>query len=220
MYGEVDGSIHEDLPYSAQTRKGQVRAEMANAVMEAHRNGKVQAASARGSDFYGPYVLDSTLGSRAILHALQGKTASLVGTLDVPHTYTYINDFGEAMRILGEREEALGQAWHVPNPPTLTQGELMALFFDEIGLPPKMSGMGRLKMRIGGIFIPGARETIEMMYEFEKPFTVESSKFVSAFGDIATHHEQAVHETVAWFRRYSESNSPSFASRENVPFEI
>jgi len=36
------------------------------------------------------------------------------------HTYTYVSDFGEALAILGKREEALGQAWRVPNPPTLT----------------------------------------------------------------------------------------------------
>lgn len=56
--------------------------------------------------------------------ALQGKSASLVGNLDLPHTYTYIEYFGEAMVILGQHEEAMGQVWHVPNPPTLTQREI------------------------------------------------------------------------------------------------
>ena len=154
MYGEVNGPIHEGLPYGAQTRKGRVRGEMAKAVLEAHRSGKVRAASARGSDFYGPEVLDSTLGDRAIIPALQGKSASLMGQLDLPHTYTYIDDFGKAMVILGERDDALGQAWHVPNPPTLTQRQLMTLFFDEIGKPPKMSGMGKLMLSLGGLFVP------------------------------------------------------------------
>lgn len=202
MYGEVDGPIHEGLPYNAGTRKGKTRAAMAEAVLSAHQRGDVQAAIGRGSDFYGPGVLDSTLGERAILPALQGKTASLVGKLDLPHTYTYIDDFGEALAILGGRQEALGQAWHVPNPPTLTQRELMALFFEQLGKPPKMSGMGKLMMSIGGLFIPEARETAEMMYEFEKPFIVDSSKFVHAFGDLATPHEQAVRETIAWYRAH------------------
>ena len=143
MYGEVNGPIHEGLPYSAKTRKGKVRGEMAQALLAAHRSGKVKAASARGSDFYGPQVLDSTLGERAILPALQGKSASLTGQLDLPHTYTYIDDFGKAMVILGEREQALGQAWHVPNPPTLTQRQLMDLFFAEIGKPLKNERHGQ-----------------------------------------------------------------------------
>ena len=206
MYGESNGPIHEGLPYSAQTRKGKVRGEMAEAVLEAHRSGKVRAASARGSDFYGPLVQDSTLGDRAIIPAFQGKTASLTGQLDLPHTYTYIDDFGKAMVILGERDEALGQAWHVPNPPTLTQRQLMRLFFEEIGKSPKMSGMGKLTMRMGGLFIPAARETVEMMYEFEKPFVVDHSKFSRAFGDIATPHQAGVKATVAWYREHLNGN--------------
>jgi nucleoside-diphosphate-sugar epimerase len=202
MYGEVSGLIHEGLPYNATTRKGKVRGEMAKAVLDAHSSGKVRAASARGSDFYGPQVLDSTLGDRAIIPALQGKSASLVGSIDLPHTYTYIDDFGRAMVILGERDEALGQAWHVPNPPTLTQRQLMSLFFEEIGMHPKMSGMGKLTMSIGGLFIPAARESVEMMYEFTKPFVVDHRKFSQTFGDIFTPHKDAVKATVAWYREH------------------
>ena len=71
---------------------------------------------ARGADFYGPGVLHSTLGQRVIVPALRGKPTSLVRRLDLPPTYTVIDDFGETMAILGKRDEALRQAWHVPNP--------------------------------------------------------------------------------------------------------
>ncbi len=202
MYGQVNGAIHEGLPYAAHTRKGKTRAAMAEALLAAHQSGKVRAALGRGSDFYGPGVLDSTLGERAILPALQGKPASLVGKLDFPHTYTYIEDFGKALAILGEREQALGQVWHVPSPPTLTQRELMTLFFEQIGKPPKMSGMGKLMMSIGGLFIPEARESVELMYEFDKPFVVDHSKFARAFGDHATPHLDAVRETITWYRNH------------------
>lgn len=202
MYGEVDGRIHEGLPYAAKTRKGKTRAAMAEAVLAAHESGKVRAAIGRGSDFYGEGVLDSTLGERAILPALQGKTASLVGKLDVTHTYTYIEDFGKALVVLGEQEEALGQVWHVPSPPTLPQRELMMIFFEEIGKPPKMSSMGKLMMRLGGLFIPEARESVEMMYEFEKPFIVDHTKFSRAFGDHATPHREAARKTIAWYQKY------------------
>ena len=207
MYGEVNGPLHEGLPYAAATRKGRVRGQMAEALLEAHQAGKVRVSMARGADFYGPAVLESSMANRAILPALQGKTASLTARLDLPHTYTYIADFGEALVVLGERDEALGQAWHVPNPPTLTQGELMTLFFKEMGLPVKMNTMGRLIMSVGGLFIPAAREVIEMLYEFEKPFIVDSSRFVRAFGDIATPHTRAIPPTVAWYRAYLASLS-------------
>jgi nucleoside-diphosphate-sugar epimerase len=204
MYGMVKGPIHEGLPYAATTRKGKVRAEMSAALLEAHRSGKVHAAIARGADFYGPEVLESSLGERAFGAAVRGKAASLVGRLDLPHTYTYIQDFGEAMAILSEREEALGQAWHVPNPPTLSQRELMTMFFEQIDRPARMSGMGRAMMSLGGLFIVGARETVEMMYEFENPFVVDSSRFTRAFGDLATPHTTAMKTTAAWYREWAE----------------
>lgn len=202
MYGDTDGKpLTEDLPYSAQTRKGKTRAEMTQAALEAHRSGKVRVAIGRGSDFFGPYVLDSALGDRAIYPALAGKSASVGGKLDLPHTYTYIEDFGRALVILGERDEALGQAWHVPNDqPTITQRQLMTMFFEEIDLPPKMSGVSKTMMQIAGLFIPGARETVEMMYEFEKPFVVDSSKFERTFGMRPTPLRNAVKKTVEWYR--------------------
>lgn len=89
MYGDTQGQpTRDDLPYRATTRKGRVRAGMANALLEAHRQGKVRAAMARGSDFYGPGVEGSTLGERTILPLLQGKPAEVTGSLDLPHTYT------------------------------------------------------------------------------------------------------------------------------------
>jgi len=203
MYGEVPNRpLTEDLPIAATTRKGRTRAQMTEAALAAHRNGKVQVAVGRGSDFFGPGVVESAMGERAFLPALQGKAASLVGNIDLPHTYTFINDFGEALATLGERDEALGQVWHVPNAETLTTRQFMTIVFEELGKPPKMSGIGKLMMRIGGIFIVGARETVEMMYEFEKPFIVDSSKFERAFGERATPHREAIRQTIEWYREH------------------
>lgn len=207
MYGDTGGKpLTEDLPYAAHTRKGKVRAAMAEAALAAHRAGKVPVALGRGSDFFGPWALDSGFGDRVIYPALAGKGASFAGKLDLPHTATYIEDFGRALVILGERGEALGRAWHVPNDrPQITQRQFAELVFAETGHPVKASGMGKTMMRIGGLFIPGARETVEMMYEFEKPFVVDSSQFERAFGVKATPMAEAIKATVAWYRAHPQS---------------
>jgi nucleoside-diphosphate-sugar epimerase len=203
MYGDTHGQpFHEGLPYAATTRKGKVRAEMAQALLDAHHQGKVRVAMARGADFYGPGVLSSALGERTLLPLLRGKPAEVTGALDQPHAFTYIADFGEAMAILGGCDPALGQAWHVPNAPALTQRQMVALFFKAAGLAPKFSVMGKAMLTLGGLFIPAARESIEMLYEFEQPFQVDTSKFVQAFGDIVTPRETAIQETLAWYREY------------------
>lgn len=204
MYGEMNGkAFTEESPYNAHTRKGKVRGEISSAAFEAHRQGRLRVTAGRGGNFFGPWGLDSTMGERVFYPLLNGKAASLVGRKDLPHTHTYVRDFGKALVILGERGEADGQAWHVPNDqPTMTQGELVRLFAEEAGVEPKMSTMGKLMMSIGGLFIPEAKESIEMMYEYQKPFVIDSSKFERAFGMKPTPIREAIQETVAWYKSH------------------
>jgi len=206
MYGETNGTpMTEDTPQNAHTRKGKTRSEISNAAFEAHRDGKLRVTAARGSDFFGPWGLPSSMGERALYPLLNGKAAQIVGRLDLPHTHTYITDFGKALVILGERDEADGQAWHVPNDmPRMTQGEMIRMFAEEAGVEPKMSGMGRLMMWMGGFFVPEAKETFEMMYEFDQPFVVDSSKFEKLFDMKATPMREAIKETVAWYKSHPE----------------
>jgi nucleoside-diphosphate-sugar epimerase len=208
MYGDTDGKpITEDTPYNAHTRKGRVRGEISKAAFDAHQAGLLRVTSARGGNFFGPWGTDSTMGARAFYPLLRGKPAQLIGRMDLPHTHTYLKDFGAALVILGERAEADGQAWHVPNDqPTMSQADLVRLFAEEAGIEAKISSMGKTMMAIGGLFIPEAKETVEMMYEFDRPFIVDSSKFEKTFGMKATPMKEAIKETVAWYRAHPEKH--------------
>lgn len=199
MYGDPHGKpLTENLPHAAHTRKGKVRAAMNAQLMAAHRSGKVRVVVGRASDFYGPEYM---VTADQIFHpALAGKQASGVGRLDVPHTFTFIPDFAKALVILGEHDSALGQAWHIPNAPAVTQRDLLTMVFEAAGHPPKIGAINGLMMRMAGLFIPGAREMVEMMYEFNAPFVVDNSKYVRAFGDHATPIREGVRQTVEWFR--------------------
>lgn len=207
MYGETNGKPQtEDLPHNTHTRKGKTRSEMSKAAFEAHKAGKLKVTAARGSDFFGPWGLPTAaMGERTFYPMLHGKAASLIGDIDAPHTHTYVPDFGKALVILGERSEADGQAWHVPNDsPRISQRAMAQMIADEIGLPLKVSAMGKTMMWIGGLFVPEAKETVEMMYEFEQPFIVDSSRFENTFGVKATPMKEAIKETVAWYKSHPE----------------
>jgi nucleoside-diphosphate-sugar epimerase len=73
-----------------------------------------------------------------------------------------------------------------------------------MGIEPKFSAMGKTMMWIGGLFIPEAKESVEMMYEFEQPFIVDSSCFENTFGMKATPMKEAIKETVAWYKSHPE----------------
>jgi nucleoside-diphosphate-sugar epimerase len=208
MYGDTNGKpMTEEMPYNAHTRKGRVRAEISAAAFAAHEDGRVRVTSARGGNFFGPWGTDSTMGARVFYPLLRGKPAQLIGHTDLPHTHTFVSDFGKALVILGERDEADGQAWHVPNDqPQMTQGDLVRMFAEEAGVEPKISSMGKLMMTIGGLYSPEAKETVEMMYEFDNPFVIDSSKFERTFGMKATPIREAIKETMAWFRSHPEKH--------------
>lgn len=203
MVGEVNGPIHENLPNAAQTRKGKTRARMSDMLFSAHQSGKVPVAIGRGADFFGPNVRQSTMGERTLLPAVLGKTAELLGNANLPHTFTYISDFGKALVILGEQDKALGQVWHVPNAPAVTQRQFIQIAADILGHPIKTSVMGKTMLSFGGLFVPEARETIEMMYQFEKPFIVDSRKFEQTFGMTATPLKESIAETLVWYQDFA-----------------
>src|ERR671916_524496 len=201
MYGPTDGRpLTEDLPHAPNTRKGAVRARMSKELMEAHTSGRVRVAIGRASDFFGPRVLVSAAGEQVFGRAVEGKSAQVAGDPDQPHTYTYAPDIGKGLAILGEREEALGQAWHLPSPETLTTRRFVEMIFEEVGKPARIQAAPKILLRAMGLFNPGMREMIEMLYEFEEPFVVDDSKFEEAFGEHATLLKAAIGETVRWYR--------------------
>jgi nucleoside-diphosphate-sugar epimerase len=199
MYGDTQGQpIREDLPYQPHTKKGKVRAEMANAIMEAQRSGKIRAAIGRASNFFGPD--DYVVTNLAFRSAVEGKTINLLGRNDQLHTFSYVPDFGKLLATLGTREEALGQIWFTPSPAAVTQKELVSLMEAELGHPVKVLLAGKTMMGFLGLFNPMLRETVEMMYEWTGPFVVDTSKAEKAFGWKGTPLKVAVKETLAWCR--------------------
>jgi nucleoside-diphosphate-sugar epimerase len=175
-------------------------------LLQAHRQGQVQVVIGRAADFYGPRVVDSMAGQMLFGAALAGKTVNLAGDVDLPHTLTYIRDFARALVTLSRHDEAYGQAWHVPSAETLTARQFVELVETEIGRPVRVRTAGKNMMRFIGLFNPGAREIVEMMYEFEEPFVIDHGRFAAAFGNGVTPHAEAIKETVAWYRHQANAH--------------
>ncbi|HEY3310700.1 MAG TPA: NAD-dependent epimerase/dehydratase family protein [Anaerolineales bacterium] len=203
MYGHFTGNLREDSPVSPITKKGRTRAAMAQAVMDAHASGMVKAAIGRASDFFGPD--DFSLTGYAILPTVQGKKANLMGRTDQPHSFTYIQDFGRLLATLGTRDEALGQIWFAPTNPPITQMDFVRLIETELGKPVKTLVAGPLMMRLLGLFDRNISESVEMLYQWNNPLVIDSSKATRAFGLQPTPMTQAVRETIEWCRQVARS---------------
>jgi nucleoside-diphosphate-sugar epimerase len=201
MYDQNGTNILETNPMQNSTNKGKARITVATQMLEAHKKGLVEVAMVRGADFFGEYATEqSQLGTRVIPPMLQGKAAQMLGHLEIPHSMTYIKDFGKAIAMIGASEDAYGQAWHVPNAPAISRREILEKVASIIGQPLKVQVMPKFLMSALGLFVAPLREVSEMMYQFEQPYIVNHDKFVTQFGNIHTPLETALEETVNWFR--------------------
>lgn len=201
MYGPHGGQpMTEDMPFKATGPRGLTRANLARELLEAHASGKVRVAAGRASDFFGPRVGQSAMGEGQFRAAIAGKGAQILVNADQPHSFTYMPDIAKALVILGERDEALGQAWHIPNPRTVTPREFITLICQETGQEPKLMVAAPWMVQLFGLFTPPIRGISENFYQFAEPFIVNHSKFTDAFGDIATPLEDAIKTTAQWYR--------------------
>ncbi len=199
-YGPVHGPITEELPARATTKKGRIRTLMAERLLAAHRSGTLQVAIARSSDYYGPGGANSFVGDILFGAAAKGNRARWLGSLDQPHSLNYLQDVARALATLGARPEAPGEVWHLPAAEPLTGRAFVELITAALGRPVKVTATSRLALRIVGVFDPGARESAEMLYQWQRPFVLDASKFQRAFGPLEpTPHQHAVATTVAWF---------------------
>jgi nucleoside-diphosphate-sugar epimerase len=196
MYGQVKENMHESLPYTATTKKGKVRAELSRRLLQLHQEGRLQVTMGRGADFFGPDVHNSSMGSQLFKPIMNGKACTVMGNPDKKHTYTFIDDFGKALVVLSQNDDAFGRAWHVPNSDTVTTREFVETAYRLAGFHAIIRTMGKGMLRLGGLFIPAARESIEMLYQFEHDFIVDSSLFSNRFGLVATPLEIALAKTL------------------------
>jgi nucleoside-diphosphate-sugar epimerase len=204
MYWPIAGPITEKGPQQPLSRKGRLRKELAEEMLAAHAAGRLRVAIGRAADYYGPDGRNSIAGDAFFGAAAAGKSVRWPANADQPRSFGYLPDVARGLVTLGERDAADGRAWVFPTAPPLTARALAEMVGRDLGRQVKLVVTSKPAMRLAGLFIPPARELPDIWYQFSAPFTVDGSSFETAFGGFGpTAHEQAVHQTVAWFRTHA-----------------
>jgi nucleoside-diphosphate-sugar epimerase len=181
-YGPVAGPMTEDLPLAATTVKGGVRATMWREAIAAHEAGRVRVTEARGSDFIG-------VGARSVLSEVVlprvrvGKRALAPVDYDQPHSLTFTGDAGRLLAVLGTDARSWGRAWHVPTAPATTMRDAATRYARITGAkPPRLVRVPTAVIRAIGLANPEIAETVEMAYQFDRPFVLDSTAAQETFG--------------------------------------
>jgi nucleoside-diphosphate-sugar epimerase len=197
MYGRVDGWMTEESPVRPISRKGEVRAQIADMLMNEVKRGDLQALIARSADFYGKNTNTSVVGLLVFENTLKGKPAQWLINDRVRHSQTYIPDAAKATALLGNSVEAYNQVWHLPTDPlALTGKEFIDLAAKECGIEPRYSVLSKWMLRMAGMFNVTIRESVEMLYQSEFEYLFDSSKFEKNFELRPTTYKDGIRETM------------------------
>lgn len=173
-YGRCDLAFREISPSQPCSRKGRVRQQVAQSLMQLDGRGRVRVAVVRAATFFGPGVEQSSVGRSVIDSALSGKPAYVIGDPHAAHAFTYVPDFAAAMVRVAAEETAFGRQWHAPS----HNGASLLQFLEQVaahgGRPVRLRAAGPWMMRLIGLFNPAMRELIEMQYLHDTPWAFSS----------------------------------------------
>jgi nucleoside-diphosphate-sugar epimerase len=198
-YGETGGAVMtEDSPWKATSRKGRMRAELDEKYLAAHREGRARVVLGRSADFVGPGVLNSTLGATVFPAALTGGEVLGFGDIDLPHSYTNIEDVAAALATLGEHPEGDGRVWHLPTSPAVSTRAIHTMIEERIGRPLNVGVLAEPRP-VGPFDEQFMAEYAEMFYQHTEPQIMDSSAFEQTFGVAPTPLGATLDATLAWY---------------------
>lgn len=200
-YGEFQYSPVDELhPLGARSSKGRLRNEIESLLLEFHRKGRIDLVMPRFADFYGPNVTNDLYGAM-FKNALNNRAAIWPLNADLAHNFTYIDDAAEATMLLVWDPNSYGKVFHVSGNVTTARKFIEGIFRD-LDTHPKIRVLSRTLLRVMSPFYSNVRGLLELLYEYERPYNIDDSRFTSRYGSFRhTPYGTGIRNTLQWFRR-------------------
>jgi nucleoside-diphosphate-sugar epimerase len=187
--------ITESSPLQPCSKKGDIRAEVVRIMMEAVEKKGMMGLIARSADFL---TLEENKGMiKPLLYDRMKKNqrAQWICNARVIHNFSYLPDLGKGTALLGTSPDVMQQVWNLPTDPTPTTGaDWIRLMAEEMHASEKYNTISAGMIKLLGLFIPYMRELVEMLYQYDRDYFFDSSKFNSHFNFIPTSPGDAIRE--------------------------
>jgi nucleoside-diphosphate-sugar epimerase len=188
----------EESPNNPPSKKGSVRKKIAQMIMDEVKAGKLMALIARSADFYGPDNSKSFVNEMVYKNFSKGMRAYWFVDADKKHSFTFTPDAAKATALLGNTDDAYNTIWHLPTDKNaLTGREFIELFSTEMKVSNKLFIMNAWMIKILGIFLPIMKEMSEMLYQYDRDYFFDSSKFEKRFKISPTSYSEGIKRTIA-----------------------
>ncbi|GAB3652728.1 SDR family oxidoreductase [Echinicola sediminis] len=190
----------EQTPQSPASKKGLVRMKIAEMLMQAIGQGKIQGLIGRSADFYGEGAINSVLYISILEKMQQGKSPLSLSKGNVKHTYANIQDNAKALVALALDEDCYGEVWHLPVSAPITLHEIVEILNQALETDHRLKVMPKMLLKVLSWFIPILKESSEMQYQFEEEYIMSFEKFRSKFPDFkVTPIEQGLKDMARYF---------------------
>lgn len=187
----------EETQVLPSSKKGKVREHIAKMILEEVSAGKLEALIARAADFYGPGIKNSVFNEVIIKNLKTGKKALWFCSIDYLHNFTFTPDAAKAVALLGNTGKAFGQVWHLPTAKPVSMRKWIETAAKEIGVKPKIRVVPKLMIHAMGLFNPIMKEFVEMLYQYDRDYYFDSSKFENEFNVLPQTIETGIKQVIA-----------------------
>lgn len=188
----------EETEIRPPSEKGKVRAQIAKMLMNENKTGTIDALIARSADFYGPGIRNSLLYEAVVRNLKVRKRANWFSSISHLHNFTFTPDAAKATALLGNTESAYGEVWHLPTAPPLTMKQWIERFAREIGTDPKVMVVPKYMVVLMGFINPLMKEMTEMLYQYDRSYNFDSSKFETVFKMKPTPVDEGISQIVRY----------------------
>jgi nucleoside-diphosphate-sugar epimerase len=198
MYGiNTIPHMTEESEINPPSRKGAVRKRLAEMIMDEVKAGRLMAVIARSADFYGPGNEKSFVIEMVYKNIVKSRKPMWFIDADKKHSFTFTPDAAKATALLGNTFDAFNQVWHLPTDRnTLTGREFIELFSREMEVKPRIFVLSHLLLSLFGLFVPVLKEMREMMYQYDRDYFFDSSKFETRFNFKPTTYRDGIIQTI------------------------
>lgn len=192
MYPQNDQVMTESTTFDPVGKKGRVRMEMANMLLEEMKKGELEIAICRAPEFYGPGKTQSITNTLIFDNIKSGEKLKVPLRDDKLRSLIWTPDASRATALIGNTTDAFGQTWHLPvDEKRVTYKQFVDLASEVYGQKLSYKIIPKILFKIASLFDKKAKELLELLPRYEHDNLFDTQKFMKRFPEfkVTTYRE-------------------------------
>lgn len=179
--------LSEDSPQHPLTRKGAIRVQLEQRLLQSSREG-ARVVIVRAGDFFGAGATNNWFSQGLVKPGKPVRAVSAPGAPGVAHQWAYLPDVARTMLELIERRAALDafacfhMAGHVDSDGTQMSQAIQRVVLRRTGLQPRVGVFPWWLLKLAAPFVVTFREIQEMRYLWQTPLRMDNQRLLAALG--------------------------------------